>query len=75
MKHELAPSLVYEEFGSLDILINNAALLALVISTVGRTLSEQSYETWNDALNLNLSAVFDLCQKSVPFLSTPGMHP
>ena len=64
------PSVVFDHFGSLDILVNNAAFVgSSSLDGWSVPFSDQSYETWACALDLNLSAVFDLCQQSVPYLS------
>jgi NAD(P)-dependent dehydrogenase (short-subunit alcohol dehydrogenase family) len=57
----------------LDILINNAAF----VGTTGLTgwavpFAEQSMETWRRAMEVNLTAVFHLCQGMAPLLKTSG---
>jgi NAD(P)-dependent dehydrogenase (short-subunit alcohol dehydrogenase family) len=57
----------------LDILINNAAF----VGTSGLTgwavpFAEQSMETWRRAMEVNLTAVFHLCQGMAPLLKTSG---
>lgn len=59
--------------GRLDILINNAAF----VGTSGLhgwavPFTEQSVETWRRALEVNLTAVFHLCQGLMPLLQTSG---
>lgn len=51
----------------LNILVNNAAFVGTSdLSGWGVPFEEQSIETWRRAIEVNLTAVFDLCQ---------GMHP
>ncbi len=57
----------------LNILINNAAFVGSS-NLVGWNVpfEEQSIETWRRALEINLTAVFDLCQGLYPFLQESG---
>lgn len=57
----------------LDVLVNNAAF----VGTSGLTgwaapLVEQSVETWRRALEVNLTAAFDLCKQLAPALGAGG---
>lgn len=47
---------VFNLFGKLDILINNAAILR------DRTLKKMTINEWNEVLNTNLSSVFNCCK-------------
>ncbi|MFU1477804.1 SDR family oxidoreductase [Roseovarius sp. C7] len=63
------PSLAESRFGSLDIVVNNAAF----VGTSGLTgwnepFERQSTETWRRALEVNLTACFALCQEAAPLL-------
>lgn len=55
-----------EEFGRIDILVNNAAHQA-----VFENIEDISAEEWNKTLGTNLSAMFFLCKAAVPHLK-PG---
>jgi NAD(P)-dependent dehydrogenase (short-subunit alcohol dehydrogenase family) len=60
---------VLAENKSLDILINNAAYVsARDDDGWATTFDNQSLETWNSALEINLNAPFHLCQKLYPLL-------
>jgi NAD(P)-dependent dehydrogenase (short-subunit alcohol dehydrogenase family) len=61
------------EENKLDILINNAAF----VGTSGLPgwavpFEEQTIETWRRAIEVNLTAVFHLCQGMAPILKTSG---
>lgn len=59
--------------GQLDILINNAALAGTsALKGWSVSFAEQSIETWRRALEVNLTAAFQLCQGLSPLLSSSG---
>jgi len=64
---------VIKQFGQLDILINCAALVG-TSSLPGWSVPflEQSTDTWRKALEINLTAVFELTQACAPSLITSG---
>jgi len=59
--------------GHLDILINNAAFVGTSgLQGWGVPFPEQSVETWRRALEVNLTAAFQLCQGLTPLLQVSG---
>ena len=59
--------------GVLDILINNAAFVGTSnLTGWGVPFEQQETETWRRALEVNLTAVFDLTQTAVPYLKESG---
>jgi len=55
--------------GGLNVLINNAAFVGTSgLAGWGVPFEQQSLETWRRALEVNLTAVFDLCQGLTPAL-------
>ena len=59
--------------GRLDILINNAAFVGTSnLTGWGVPFEQQETETWRRALEVNLTAVFDLTQTAVPYLKKSG---
>ena len=59
--------------GRLDILINNAAFVGTSgLEGWGVPFEQQSIETWRRALEVNLTAAFQLCQGLAPLLSSTG---
>jgi NAD(P)-dependent dehydrogenase (short-subunit alcohol dehydrogenase family) len=55
--------------GDLNILVNNAALVGSSdLKGWSVPFEEQSIDTWRRATEINLTAVFDLCQGLLPFM-------
>ena len=64
---------VLDRFGGIDVLINNAAF----VGTSGLTgwnepFEAQSIETWNRAVRVNMTAIFQLTQRAAPALRDSG---
>ena len=57
---------IRQQFGGLDILINNAAVLR------DRTAKNMTDADWDMVLETNLSAVFRVCRAALPFLRDGG---
>ncbi|MFM7056041.1 MAG: 3-oxoacyl-ACP reductase FabG [Planctomycetota bacterium] len=57
---------IRQQFGGLDILINNAAVLR------DRTAKNMTDADWDVVLETNLSAVFRVCRAALPFLRDGG---
>lgn len=57
---------VIETFGSLEIVVNNAAVLR------DRTLSKMTDEEWQAVIDTNLSGVWKVCKEAVPRISDGG---
>lgn len=59
-----------DEFGRLDVLINNAAFVASnALTGWATTFAEQDVRTWRSALNVNLTAAFVVSQAAAPALA------
>lgn len=57
-------------FGRLDILINNAAFVGTSgLEGWATAFEKQSIESWRKAMDVNINAVFNLCQRAAPLLS------
>jgi NAD(P)-dependent dehydrogenase (short-subunit alcohol dehydrogenase family) len=67
------PELVLDKFGSLDVLVNCAALVG-TSELIGWAVpfERQSSDTWRNALEVNLTSVFVLCQAAAPALAASG---
>jgi NAD(P)-dependent dehydrogenase (short-subunit alcohol dehydrogenase family) len=58
-----------DEFGGVDILVNNAALMAdMEMSPV----YQYSYDEWQRVLGVNLTGAFNCCQAAVPLMQERG---
>jgi NAD(P)-dependent dehydrogenase (short-subunit alcohol dehydrogenase family) len=62
-----------QQEGSIDILINNAAFVGTSdLQGWATAFEQQSIETWRRALEVNLTAVFHLCQGLAPLIQHSG---
>lgn len=69
----LAVADVVQDFGRLDILVNNAAFVASNDLTGWATaFAKQDVHTWRRALEVNLTAALVLCQAAAPALAVSG---
>lgn len=55
-----------QQFGSVDILLNNAGIIPR------GTIEETTDEMWFSAMNVNLNAVFFLCRAAIPHMKISG---
>ena len=61
------------EHGRLDVLVNNAAFVGTSgLAGWALPFEQQSVETWRRALEVNLTAAFDLCQQATSLLRASG---
>jgi len=56
-------SRVIEQFGSIDVLINNAGI------SMGGTLAQTSYDEWKRVVDVNLTGVFAMCKAVAPVMT------
>jgi 3-oxoacyl-[acyl-carrier protein] reductase len=56
-----------DEFGGLDFLINNAAILR------DRTLAKMSFEEWQSVIDVNLTGVFLCCKYGIEIMRDQGV--
>lgn len=59
---------VIEQFGRLDIVVNNAAIIR------DRTLRNMNEADWNAVIDTNLTGVFNVCKAAQPVLAEGGRH-
>lgn len=67
--HEKVIRLVEEtvrKYGSIDLLVNNAGIIAR------GTILELTYETWQKVLDVNLNGTFNCCKAVIPFMIDGG---
>ncbi len=64
---------VRREPGGLDVLVNNAAFVGTtdLVGWIG-DLQQQTTECWRRAMEVNLTAIFDLCRGLAPILTQGG---
>jgi len=64
------PKMAFDQFGKIDVLINNAAFVgdSKLSGWVG-PLEQQSNETWRRALNVNLTSAFSLIRDCTDYLA------
>ena len=53
---------IYEKFGHIDILINNAGISA------NKKIDDTTVEEFNKVMDLNVSAIFNVCKATIPFM-------
>ncbi len=68
---ELAISQIIQQWGSIDVLVNNAIVWAHP-SNRGKSLEEQPWETWQEMININLLGTVKLTRLVVPFMRSRG---
>lgn len=67
------PEKIIRELGRMDILINNAAFVGTSnLTGWGVPFDQQETPSWRRALEVNLTAVFELTQAAAPFLRQSG---
>lgn len=63
---------VTKEFGSLDIVVNNAGVIGGSDFKLGMPLSDINEDDWDDTYNVNVKGVFLLCQASLEKMKGKG---
>lgn len=63
---------IIKEFGSLDIVINNAGVIGGADFKLGMPLSDINEDDWDDTYNVNVKGVFLLCQASLEKMKGKG---
>ncbi|MCW9035966.1 MAG: SDR family oxidoreductase [Rhodospirillales bacterium] len=64
---------IVEAFGRLDILVNSAAFVGTTkLEGWGVPFEDQSADTWRQAMDINLTSIFVLCQAATPHLKASG---
>lgn len=53
---------IYEKFGHIDILINNAGVSA------NKKIENTTIEDFNKVMDLNVSAIFNMCKATIPYM-------
>ena len=63
---------VAKQFGRIDILDNNHALLSHVAVTQDTTVVDTPFEVWNDLMTVNAASYFATCKFAIPHMLANG---
>ncbi|MEF8852430.1 MAG: SDR family oxidoreductase [Haloarculaceae archaeon] len=61
-----------EAFGSIDVLVNNAAIYAPLVTERDRSFTEIPIDEWREVLDVNTTGVFVCCQEVIPYMTEQG---
>jgi 3-oxoacyl-[acyl-carrier protein] reductase len=61
---------ISEDFGSIDVLINNAGMVQVGSSEDFAEFADVTYESWDDSINRNLTLCFNVTKNVLPFMIT-----
>jgi len=61
-----------EAFGSIDVLVNNAAIYAPLVPERDRSYDEIPVDEWREVIDVNTTGVFICCQEVVPYMTDQG---
>jgi 3-oxoacyl-[acyl-carrier protein] reductase len=61
-----------ERFGSIDVLVNNAAIYAPLVTRRDRSYDEIPVDEWREVLEVNTTGVFICCQEVIPYMTDQG---
>lgn len=62
----------HEAFGSIDVLVNNAAVYAPLVPERDRGYDEIPVDEWREVIDVNTTGVFICCQKVLPYMTEQG---
>lgn len=61
-----------DEFGSIDVLVNNAAIYGPLVTERDRSFDEIPIDEWREVIDVNTTGVFICCQEIVPYMTDQG---
>lgn len=61
-----------EQFETIDVLVNNAAIYAPLVTKRDRSFDEIPIDEWREVLDVNTTGVFVCCQKAIPQMVAQG---
>ena len=63
---------VMEEFGQIDVLVNNAGMVQVGMEEDFSGFLDMTYESWDDAIDRNLNITFNVTKEVMPFMVDAG---
>ena len=63
---------VTEEFGQIDVLVNNAGMVQVGAEEDFSGFLDMTYESWDDAIDRNLNITFNVTKEVMPFMVDAG---
>ena len=63
---------VMEEFGQIDVLVNNAGMVQVGMEEDFSGFLDMTYESWDDAIDRNLNITFNVTKEIMPFMVDAG---
>ena len=63
---------VMEEFGRIDVLVNNASMVQVGMEEDFSGFLDMTYESWDDAIDRNLNITFNVTKEIMPFMVDAG---
>ena len=63
---------VTEEFGQIDVLVNNAGMVQVGMEEDFSGFLDMTYESWDDAIDRNLNITFNVTKEVMPFMVDAG---